>query len=172
MSNNEILLLIINSNDINKAISKLAPKTYLNDFKQALYLQVMSLPNKKLNDAISNNYLNYLIVKIIKNQAGNKSHFHKEYHNFGLPKSHTYHHLNENINILDDEPYQEDNYEKQLQIVDEFLSHQHWYHAALFRLHLSGMTYKQIANDIGIGYQSVRISIMDTTRRLKDYINK
>jgi hypothetical protein len=175
MTQNEILLQIINDKDIQSIISKIAPKNDIDSFRQTFYEQVIHLSPKKLNDAISKNYLKYLLIKILDNQANHSSPYYKETHNLGLPKSITTYELFDSINLLCPEEYniEEDKlYEDRLIIVDEYLKTIHWYHKTLFNLYREGNSYKEISALTEIDYQSVRLSILKTIRGLKEYIKK
>ena len=161
--------MIINDKNINDYIKSSVTPAYRDDFKQNLSLMILEHNNTKLNLAISNNYLTYLIIRIIKNTNNDTSPFWKEIRNSGQPKSKKTIELNFNISISPEEyDYEEDRkLEMWSKKVDELLNKYHFYYAELFKLYRSGMTYRDIESATGIKYQSVRLGVLKTIDMLK-----
>ena len=173
-SNNQIVLMIINDKNINDYIKSSVGPAYRDDFKQNLSLMILEYNNIKLNTALNNNYLTYLIIRIIKNTNNDTSPFWKEVKNSGQPKSKRTIELNFNISISPEEyDYEEDiKLEMWSKKIDELLNKYHFYYAELFKLYRSGMTYRDIESATGIKYQSVRLGVLKTISMLKKDLEK
>lgn len=74
---------------------------YLDDFRQDLYLILLTYDNEKLNDAYNNKHLNALITRMIRNQIlSDRSYYYNDYKKF---KSRSQDITINELNISDDE---------------------------------------------------------------------
>ena len=168
-SNNQIVLMVISDKNIMSYITTNIQPQYRDDFKQNLCLMILESNNSKLNSAVRDNYLTYLVIRIIKNTMSDTSPFWKEMKNSGQPKSKKTIELNFNINIEGGEYDLEEDMkiERWREMVDDKLRGMHFYYAELFNLWRSGMTYRQIESATGISYQSVRLGILKALGEIK-----
>lgn len=188
---NRILIAVMENELIQSAIRNICPHMLRDDFTQHFYIQLLEMREDKLIAAWEGGYIEWLCVRILSNQMGNRSSFWKMFRNSGNPSTEkkvfgedwgfqTNFWDKERLEVglqykipIDDS---EENIERLIELeikrdtVILALNSRHYYHRHLYLLHLDGMTYKDIHRETGISYQSVRLSILATTEWLKNNI--
>jgi hypothetical protein len=177
-SNNDIVIQIKNDRSIDQAINRIVSKNHRDDFKQHFYHILLEYNNTDLNLVIKKDYLHQFLIRVIMNTNRKKSRFYKEFRNSGMPYSHKITEFNHTYNQVD-EPYVEDDYEKNSRRLDEILAelfpnrntncpNSDNYYYTLFRLHREGKTYREIEQMTGIKYKTIFAAITKVKKDIQD----
>lgn len=165
---------ILISEKINDCISKI-PALYRDDFKQHFYIQMLEMKEDKIEKAYFNGYLDWLCIKVITNQySSNFSTYHKIYRS-----TPTFNSLDINDVVESKIPQEEDRLYLQLMDSDKFkkieklLNSRHFYHKQLWYMYyIEEMSYRDIENQTGINFQSVRNSVLKTNEYIKNNLKE
>jgi|WetSurMetagenome_2_1015567.scaffolds.fasta_scaffold81271_3 hypothetical protein len=177
---NEAINYVITSPLIESAIVNICPIKYREDFRSHFYLQILEIKNNKLEKAFNDGYIDWLCIRIMSNQLNsNTSTFWKLYRNNG-----SYSDFTDSIEDLysegvmqhksGNEEYDEEYdsiVEDRIKLIKDLLTDRHWYHTELFKLHLDGLSYKEIEKKTKINYQNIRLSILQTKEFIKNKLN-
>lgn len=158
MGRNEILIEFWNSEEVNKAFSKMHPIELQDDLKSEVFLILSELPEEKLIGLYERKELRFYIVRIMLNlvQNGNNQFF-KLYRNFVeyIPKE-----IDEAIEF------------DVSNIVKISVENLHWYKKELLRLYTEefNCNAKALSRDTGIPYMSIIRTLNITKSELKSKI--
>lgn len=158
MGRNEILIEFWQSEEVNKAFSKMHPIELQDDLKSEVFLILAELPEQKLSDLYDKKQLRFYIVRIMLNLVQNSNNqFYKRYRNF---VEYTAQEVAES--------YQEDISQKVRLSVDDL----HWYKKELLRLYTEEFkcNAKALSRDTGIPYMSIVRTLNITKSELKSKI--
>lgn len=158
MGRNEILIEFWQSEEVNKAFSKMHPIELQDDLKSEVFLILAELPEQKLFDLYDKKQLRFYIVRIMLNLVQNSNNqFYKRYRNF---VEYTAQEVAES--------YQEDISQKVRLSVDDL----HWYKKELLRLYTEEFkcNAKALSRDTGIPYMSIVRTLNITKSELKSKI--
>lgn len=158
MGRNEILIEFWQSEEVNKAFSKMHPIELQDDLKSEVFLILAELPEQKLFDLYDKKQLRFYIVRIMLNLVQNSNNqFYKRYRNF---VEYTQQEVAES--------YQEDISQKVRLSVDDL----HWYKKELLRLYTEEFkcNAKALSRDTGIPYMSIVRTLNITKSELKSKI--
>jgi hypothetical protein len=158
MGRNEILIEFWQSEEVNKAFSKMHPIELQDDLKSEVFLILAELPEQKLSDLYDKKQLRFYIVRIMLNLVQNSNNqFYKRYRNF---VEYTQQEVAES--------YQEDISQKVRLSVDDL----HWYKKELLRLYTEEFkcNAKALSRDTGIPYMSIVRTLNITKSELKSKI--
>jgi hypothetical protein len=158
LGRNEILVEFWQSEEVNKAFSKMHPIELQDDLKSEVFLILAELPEQKLIDLYDKKQLRFYVVRIMLNLVQNSNNqFYKRYRNF--------------VEYTDQEvaeSYQEDISQKVRLSVDDL----HWYKKELLRLYTEEFkcNAKALSRDTGIPYMSIVRTLNITKSELKSKI--
>jgi len=158
LGRNEILIEFWQSEEVNKAFSKMHPIELQDDLKSEVFLILAELPEQKLIDLYDKKQLRFYVVRIMLNLVQNSNNqFYKRYRNF--------------VEYTDQEvaeSYQEDISQKVRLSVDDL----HWYKKELLRLYTEEFkcNAKALSRDTGIPYMSIVRTLNITKSELKSKI--
>ena len=158
MGRNEILIEFWQSEEVNKAFSKMHPVELQDDLKSEVFLILAELPEQKLIDLYNKKQLRFYVVRIMLNLVQNSNNqFYKRYRNF---VEYTAQEIVES--------YQEDISQKVRLSVDDL----HWYKKELLRLYTEEFkcNAKALSRDTGIPYMSIVRTLNITKSELKSKI--
>jgi hypothetical protein len=158
MGRNEILIEFWQSEEVNKAFTKMHPIELQDDLKSEVFLILAELPEQKLSDLYDKKQLRFYIVRIMLNLVQNSNNqFYKRYRNF---VEYTQQEVAES--------YQEDISQKVRLSVDDL----HWYKKELLRLYTEEFkcNAKALSRDTGIPYMSIVRTLNITKSELKSKI--
>ncbi len=158
MGRNEILIEFWQSEEVNKAFTKMHPIELQDDLKSEVFLILAELPEQKLFDLYDKKQLRFYIVRIMLNLVqNNNNQFYKRYRNF---VEYTQQEVAES--------YQEDISHKVRLSVDDL----HWYKKELLRLYTEEFkcNAKALSRDTGIPYMSIVRTLNITKSELKSKI--
>ena len=158
MGRNEILIEFWQSEEVNKAFSKMHPIELQDDLKSEVFLILAELPEQKLFDLYDKKQLRFYIVRIMLNLVQNSNNqFYKRYRNF---VEYTAQEVAES--------YQEDLTFKVQFAVEDL----HWYKKELLRLYTEEFkcNAKALSRDTGIPYMSIVRTLNITKSELKSKI--
>jgi hypothetical protein len=158
MGRNQILIEFWQSEEVNKAFSKMHPIELQDDLKSEVFLILAELPEQKLSDLYDKKQLRFYIVRIMLNLVQNSNNqFYKRYRNF---VEYTQQEVAES--------YQEDISQKVRLSVDDL----HWYKKELLRLYTEEFkcNAKALSRDTGIPYMSIVRTLNITKSELKSKI--
>jgi hypothetical protein len=158
MGRNEILIEFWQSEEVNKAFSKMHPIELQDDLKSEVFLILAELPEQKLFDLYDKKQLRFYIVRIMLNLVQNSNNqFYKRYRNF---VEYTAQEIAES--------YQEDLTFKVQFAVEDL----HWYKKELLRLYTEEFkcNAKALSRDTGIPYMSIVRTLNITKSELKSKI--
>jgi hypothetical protein len=79
MDRNSIIEKLYTSDSLNKTINNLCPVHLLDDFKQELFIELMSVESDYLIALYKEDKINFYCVRIILNMQSKKNKFHKKY---------------------------------------------------------------------------------------------
>jgi len=158
LGRNEILIEFWQSEEVNKAFSKMHPIELQDDLKSEVFLILAELPEQKLIDLYNKKQLRFYVVRIMLNLVQNSNNqFYKRYRNF---VEYTAQEIVES--------YQEDISQKVRLSVDDL----HWYKKELLRLYTEEFkcNAKALSRDTGIPYMSIVRTLNITKSELKSKI--
>jgi len=158
MGRNEILIEFWQSEEVNKAFSKMHPIELQDDLKSEVFLILAELPEQKLTDLYDKKQLRFYVVRIMLNLVQNSNNqFYKRYRNF---VEYTFQEIAET--------HQEDITFKVKFAVDDL----HWYKKELLRLYTEEFkcNAKALSRDTGIPYMSIVRTLNITKSELKSKI--
>jgi len=158
MGRNEILVEFWQSEEVNKAFSKMHPIELQDDLKSEVFLILSELPEDKLIALYDRKELRFYIVRVMLNLVQNANNqFYKKYRNF-VEYTHK-----EIIEIV-----QEDITD----IVKISVDNLHWYKKELLRLYTEEFNCnpKALSRDTGIPYMSIIRTLNITKSELKSKI--
>jgi hypothetical protein len=158
LGRNEILIEFWQSEEVNKAFSKMHPIELQDDLKSEVFLILAELPEQKLIDLYNKKQLRFYVVRIMLNLVQNSNNqFYKRYRNFVEYTSQEV-----------AESYQEDISQKVRLSVDDL----HWYKKELLRLYTEEFkcNAKALSRDTGIPYMSIVRTLNITKSELKSKI--
>jgi len=158
LGRNEILVEFWQSEEVNKAFSKMHPIELQSDLKSEVFLILAELPEQKLIDLYDKKQLRFYVVRIMLNLVQNSNNqFFKRYRNF---VEYTAQEVAES--------HQEDISQKVRLSVDDL----HWYKKELLRLYTEEFkcNAKALSRDTGIPYMSIVRTLNITKSELKSKI--
>jgi hypothetical protein len=158
LGRNEILVEFWQSEEVNKAFSKMHPIELQDDLKSEVFLILAELPEHKIIDLYNKKQLRFYVVRIMLNLVQNSNNqFFKRYRNF---VEYTAQEVAES--------YQEDISQKVRLSVDDL----HWYKKELLRLYTEEFkcNAKALSRDTGIPYMSIVRTLNITKSELKSKI--
>jgi hypothetical protein len=158
LGRNEILIEFWQSEEVNKAFSKMHPIELQDDLKSEVFLILAELPEQKLIDLYNKKQLRFYVVRIMLNLVQNSNNqFYKRYRNF---VEYTAQEIVES--------HQEDISHKVRLSVDDL----HWYKKELLRLYTEEFkcNAKALSRDTGIPYMSIVRTLNITKSELKSKI--
>jgi hypothetical protein len=158
LGRNEILIEFWQSEEVNKAFSKMHPIELQDDLKSEVFLILAELPEQKLIDLYDKKQLRFYVVRVMLNLVQNSNNqFFKRYRNF---VEYTAQEVAES--------YQEDISQKVRLSVDDL----HWYKKELLRLYTEEFkcNAKALSRDTGIPYMSIVRTLNITKSELKSKI--
>jgi hypothetical protein len=158
MGRNEILIEFWNSEEVNKAFSKMHPIELQDDLKSEVFLILSELPEEKLIGLYDRKELRFYIVRIMLNLVQNANNqFFKQYRNFVeyTPKE-----IEEAVEF------------DVSTIVQISVDNLHWYKKELLRLYTEefNCNAKALSRDTGIPYMSIIRTLNITKSELKSKI--
>tara|TARA_R110000868_G_scaffold158316_4_gene386322 strand:+ start:370 stop:858 length:489 start_codon:yes stop_codon:yes gene_type:complete len=158
MGRNEILIEFWQSEEVNKAFSKMHPIELQDDLKSEVFLILAELPDEKLINLYDKKELRFYVVRIMLNLVQNSNNqFYKKYRNF----------VEYSVNEIA-ENHQEDLTSK----VQSSIQDLHWYKKELLRLYTEefNCNAKALSRDTGIPYMSIIRTLNITKSELKSKI--
>jgi len=158
MGRNEILIEFWQSEEVNKAFSKMHPIELQDDLKSEVFLILAELPDEKLITLYDKKELRFYVVRIMLNLVQNSNNqFYKKYRNF----------VEYSANEVA-ENHQEDLTSK----VQSSIQDLHWYKKELLRLYTEefNCNAKALSRDTGIPYMSIIRTLNITKSELKSKI--
>ena len=158
MGRNEILIEFWQSEEVNKAFSKMHPIELQDDLKSEVFLILAELPEEKLIGLYDRKELRFYIVRVMLNLLQNANNqFFKLYRNFVeyTPKE-----------------VQEESISDLSQVVRLSVEDLHWYKKELLRLYTEvfDCNAKALSRDTGIPYMSIIRTLNITKSELKSKI--
>lgn len=157
---------IYRSELFNRLIDMYAPKHLIEDAKQHIILILAENSDKKLKEIEEKNYLNYFIIRIIKNQLlSSSSPFYRTFR-----KQIEYDKIEHLYDDVDDSVIDEKiENENRLKKINTLLEELHWYDSTLYKLkYFEGKSYNDLVSETKIP----RISLWTTITNVHEYIKK
>ena len=158
MGRNEILIEFWQSEEVNKAFSKMHPIELQDDLKSEVFLILAELPNDKLIGLYNRKELRFYIVRIMLNLVQNANNqFFKQYRNF--------------TELIIEEKEDEQDIDLTIK-VQSSVQDLHWYKKELLRLYTEEFdcNAKALSRDTGIPYMSIIRTLNITKSELKSKI--
>ena len=169
-----ILQYVHDSYTINSAFDRFIKDSDRSEFKQHIYLQLLTLKGDKLSRAYKEGWLDLLVYRMMKNQ----------YLSNNSPWAKKVRRDNNCVEINDDHVYNNEESEvcpvKLKYEISKILDSRSWpknnflkrqYHSVLFKMYFwDKKTYKEIEQLTGIKSTTVRASVQDTVEYIKKNI--
>lgn len=168
---------VVNSVPINTAFDRFIEKKDINEFKQHIYLELMTMKNNKLSKAYRGGYIDFLVYSMMRNQ----------YKSSTSPWAKKNQFVNEINECADDklEIVNEKHHEfpigclkkeilrlLDLRIWDKYTFLKNQYHKKLFVMYyFEKRTYQEIEKLTGVGMTSIQISVKKSLEYIKNNIN-
>lgn len=131
------------------------------ELKSQLIIQLIKMPEHKIQTAYEKKYLEYLCLTICKRIMAGRV---KDSGDFYLNRNNLTLEEGYGLDIADETPTDNDKLEK----IDSILNNTHWYNKTLFTYHYKdGYKLREIAEMTGINLKSVAYTINKTKKEIK-----
>jgi hypothetical protein len=166
MTKNDLLTLCYTNNKI-IAYCKTVGKADWEELKSQLIIQLVKMPEIKIQQAYKNDYLEYMCFVICKRIiAGNvpdSGEFYRNKNNLSLSEGW-------GLDVASDSDVQHHDNGK-LDIIEDVLRGEHWYNKILFNYYFKdGYNLREISEITGIHFKSINYAIIKTKTKIKKHI--
>lgn len=165
MTKNEILIYIYNNQNV-IAYCKTICRNDWQELKSQLIIQLVKMPDYKLQQALQRNYLEYLSFCIAKRIVAGRV---KDSGDFYLTKNNLSLEEGYGLDVLDEpETINDDRLDK----IENEVNKEHWYNKTLFNyMYKDGYKLREISEITGINLKSIAYTINKTKKEIKKRLN-
>lgn len=160
MTKNELLVFCYENKNV-IAYCKSICRNDWQELKSQLIIQLIKMPDHKIQTAYQKNYLEYLCLVICKRIVAGRV---KDSGEFYLAKNNLSLQEGYGLDIADEMPETND----KLQKIDDIVNSGHWYNKILFNYHYKdGYKLREISEITGINLKSISYTINKTKKEIK-----
>lgn len=165
MTKDEILVYCYENKAV-IAYCKSICRTDWQELKSQLIIQLIKMPESKIQTAYQKNYLEYLCLvickRIVAGRVKDSGHFYLNKRNLSLEEGYG----------LDIAETSSDDNEK-IEKIENIVNNTHWYQKTLFNLHyIDGYKLREISEMTGINIKSVAYTINKTRKEIKNKLKE